>query len=622
VKQSSGTSEPSGAGRRARVFSVRVVSVVTALIVACVVVLSGAGIAGASSPSPSASNGKVVLRIGSLEEPDGLNWFTAYSNASYYVWPLTYDFLLGYGEESKAVPGLATELPSQENGGISADGKVWTYRLRDNARWDDGQPVTADDVAFTFNLTLDQAPSRLTFVEDVEAVDAHTVRITCSRPKADLPRLYVPILPKHVWEKLTPAEAATRFANEPPIVGSGPFKIVEWKHGSYLRFKRNPYYWGKKPTISEIVWSFYKNANTLVEDLKLGSVDVAVGVEANEFHRLSETPGVQTWPFVYYNWDYVCFNCSDSKLSTGHPALRDWRFRNALNYAIDREKLCDIAYRGLAEPGYTIVPPKQWNDPDFHWEPTAEQAYRLDFSRADQLLTQAGYRKDVTGKRLDKQHKPIKLRVFAQTDQPAAQTEARLLCGWLEELGIDTDLQVLGAAALSGAVWNFKGDQYAPDFDLELNNWMGSVDPTITMSFFTTSGIGVFNEPGWSHAEYDKVVSQMLTTIDPHARKPLIDKLQQIMYQQSPWIVLTHPYYLEAFSTDRWTGWPEANNGHDAPIATYSINRYLDLRPLETSTTQSESNMSLIALIILVVAVLVVVAIVVFLRRRKLGIEE
>lgn len=595
-----------------------------ALIVLALLSLAAAPLALADDGSPSPSPGdKTVYRIGLIEEPDGLNWFVAYSNASYQLWPLTYDFLVNYGKESKPIPGLAKEIPTQENGGISADGKIWTYHLREGLKWQDGEPLTAEDVAFTYNMTLEQSPSRLLYVDRAEVVDATTVRIICSRPKADLLRLYIPILPKHIWEPLG-KKASTTFANEAPVVGSGPFQIVEWDHASFLRLKRNPYYWGKKPAIDEIIYAIYQNTNTMVQDLRLGEIDAAIGMDATQFKSLESEPDIQTWGFVYYNWDYLNYNCNTSSESLGNPVLLDWRFRNALNYAIDRESLCAVAYSGLAEPGQTIVPPGQWKDPDSHWEAPDDQAYVFDAAKADSLLTEAGYKTDESGQRLDKNGDPIKLRLWATTNQPIAQTEAKLITGWLRDLGLDISFTTLEAGAFNAQVWNFKGDAYAPDFDMYVNNWMGSVDPNITLSFFTTDGIGMFNEPSWSNEEYDAVSDQALQTIDANERKPLLDQLQQIMHQESPWSVLTHFQYLQAFNTKKWAGLPEVNNGYDAPFATYSIEDYLNIQPASSASANAESSSSMTWIIAIIAAAVVIAAaaVLVLRGRRRASVEE
>ena len=120
-------------------------------------------------------------------------------------------------------------------------------------------------------------------------------------------------------------------------------------------------------------------------------------------------------PTPYYDWDDLEFNCYNSPSSLGNPVLRDWHFRNALNYAIDKQRLCDLAYDGLAQPATTVVLPNTWVNPDYHWQPPADQAYTFDLAKASQLLTAAGYPLK-NGVRLNKQGKPIVLRLEATTD--------------------------------------------------------------------------------------------------------------------------------------------------------------------------------------------------------------
>ena len=219
-------------------------------------------------------------------------------------------------------------------------------------------------------------------------------------------------------------------------MGSGPFETVAFVKGSYVEMVRNPYWYGKKPAIDQIYFELYQDADTMVSDLKTGSIDAASGVPEAEFKALQSTPGFKSVAYNYYDWDYLEFNCYDKSSSLGNPVLRDWRFRNALNYAIDRPHLCAVAYSGLATPGTTIIPPHTFADPDYHWQPPADQLYTFDLAKAGQLLTQAGYPLNPSGVRLNKQGKPITLRLLTTTDFPEGQTEAKLIAGWLGQLGL------------------------------------------------------------------------------------------------------------------------------------------------------------------------------------------
>ena len=181
----------------------------------------------ASEPSPSASADQVVLKIGWTVEPDTLNPFIGWQNQDYEIWSINYSFLFGFGISDKPTLDLAAEYPTKENGGLSADGKVWTIKIRPGLKWSDGEPLTADDVAFTYNYIVKNEMFNMALatrgILGAKALDPTTVQITCSRPKADMMKIFIPILPEHVWSKVTPKAAETSFTNPVPIVGSGPF---------------------------------------------------------------------------------------------------------------------------------------------------------------------------------------------------------------------------------------------------------------------------------------------------------------------------------------------------------------------------------------------------------------
>ena len=256
------------------------------------------------------------------------------------------------------------------------------------------------------------------------------------------------------------------------------------------------------------------------------------------------------------------------------------RFRDALNYAIDRDALCRLAYEGLAAPATTILPPNTWFNPDYHWQPPAEELYTFDLAKASQLLTAAGYPLK-NGVRLNKQGQPIVLRLWATTDFPEAQIEAKLIAGWFQRLGLKIDLSIIDRGAENARVWNFKGNAYAPDFDMYVDDWLGYGDPGQTLTAETTAQIGYTNEPSWSDAAFDKLDAEQSSALDPTARQNIIDKMQQIMYQQTPWVVLVYPEYLQAYNTARWTGWTLTLHGHGpAIITTGNVDTYLNLRPV------------------------------------------
>jgi len=520
----------------------------------------------ATSASPAATPDTITLRIGWTTGPDSLSPFIGVETASAEVLYLIYDRLFGMGLDGKPVPQLATELPTRENGGISADGKSWTVHIRPGVTWQDGRQLTARDVAFTYNLIIDNGlTSFLQAVKDiekVEAVDDTTLRFTMSAPKADMLYVIVYIIPEHIWGKVKVPTLERSYANKPPIVGSGPFQVTEFKNGEYTKLVRNPGYWGNDvpewgpPKVDELIFQAYTNPDTMTQDLRSGTIDAAQGIPSAQFPALQGDSRLKAIAYNYINWDYFDFNCSDGPKSKGNPVLRDPAFRVALDYAIDRDKICQLVYNGRAKPGYTMMTADTWRDPDFHWEPPAGVKRPFDIAKANALLEAAGYRdSDGDGIREDKKGKPVSLRLWALAESTSTQGEGKLITGWFKQLGLDIRFEVVDNGVASDAMYAWDGDFPAPDYDMILWFWDGYWDPGSTLQCFTTSQIGWWNEVYWSNAEFDKLCAQQGRELDAQKRAALIYRMQEVMYAENPQNVLTYFDYLQAVNVEKWTGW-------------------------------------------------------------------
>ena len=590
-----------------------------ALLVAILVIGWGpSAIAAGSSASPAAapaSPAGTVLTLGWTTEPDNLNPFVGWASASFEIWSLNYDQLVGWDPKdfSAAPTGLATSWQ------VSPDGKTYTFHLRDGVAWQDGAPFSAADVAFTYNYIVKNDmyafAMATTGIKEARVVDRLTVQIICTEPKADLLRIWIPILPQHIWQKVSPKLAAGGYLNKPPIVGTGPFQCVGFKKGGTVTMVANPHYFLGAPHVAKVIFQTYQNADTMTADLKTGEIDAAQGVPQAQFGQLSTTPGITAVAYNYRNWDYLCFNCGQVPGSLGNPVLRDVRFRQALNWAIDKQKLVQIAWSGRAQAGTTILPPHEWFDPDYHWEPPADVAYRYDPQMAERLLDESGYvDRDGDGVR-EYRGKPIVLRMMAVSESTEQQSEARLIVGQLERIGIRARLDIVDEGVMNDRIWNFDGDVYRPDFDVYVSGWDGYFDPGQTLGCFTKSQIGGWNEPIWSDAGYDRLWTRQAVTLDLAKRQQMIQRMQQIMYEQSPEIVLTYPDYLQAYDTSRWTGWVRMFGGTGAAFYMVMADSYLNVRPV--TGTQSDRGSTLWIGIAVVVALAITGAIVWAWRRRR-----
>ena len=288
------------------------------------------------------------------------------------MWYLTYDSLVGYdpktlspmkGENST---GLATDWS------VSDDGLTWKFTIRKNAKWSDGVPLTAKDVAFTYNLIVKNPDetSNLTaytnLITEATALDDYTVQFVCSKPKPDMTRHWVPILPEHIWSKIPVKDLSKKYQNEAPYVGSGPYTMVEWKKNSYEHLVANPTWWGPKPKIDDIYFTYYTNGDTMLQDIKAGTIDGAENLVPTQVKQLQSEPGITARAIATDAFDQLAFNCYTGP-SKGSPVLRDVKFRQAMNYAVDLQKLVDIVMMGSTTPGTTIIPPNYYHNPDWHW---------------------------------------------------------------------------------------------------------------------------------------------------------------------------------------------------------------------------------------------------------------
>jgi len=576
---------------------------VAAVLVAGLAVGIGGALAADESPSPA--DGKVVLKLGWTNEPDNLNPFVGYETSNYEVWSLNYDMLCGFGLDGGPDPdrGLA------ESWGVSDDGLVWTFKIREGMTWQDGEPLTAEDIAFTYNLIIDKDLTALTSyatnIKEARAVDDTMLEIECTAPKANMERLWIYVVPEHIWSTI---DDPKKYKMEYPFVGSGPFQCVEWKKNSYVKMVKNPTYWGPEPTVDEIYFEYYTNADTMTQDLKSGLIDSATDIPAAQFDTFEGTEGFDAITYNLFMWEYLGFNCYESEYSQGHPVLREMDFRNALNWAVDKQKCADVAWEGRAVPGTTMIPPGQFPDDwDAHWEPPAAVAYAFDLDKARRLLDEGGYTdSDGDGVR-EYEGRPIKLRLWARSESLSSQSMGKFITGWFEDIGLDVEFQVMDDGAISEKLYAYDADgNYAPDYDMYIWDYAGASDPGDTLSWFTTGQIEWWNDPCWSNEAFDALCKEQFGEMNKAARLDMIHRMQEIMYAETPEIVLDYPPSLQVVNTEKWEGWTPFMNG-GVWYVSYNIETYLNLEPKGAGEEDgSSSNTAIVVIAVAVVAVVLV----------------
>jgi peptide/nickel transport system substrate-binding protein len=580
---------------------------------------AGAEATAAATPTAAVTGDKIILDTGWIEQPDNLNPFIGYALTSYYIYWLNYDRLVRYDPDTlEPVPGIA------ESWDVSPDAKTWTFHIRHDVKFQDGVALTAHDVEFTFDYVIENDMGAFTLytnhIEEVTATDDYTVVFKCSEPRGTLLQMWVPILPEHIWSKISPEDAGNRFTNEPPVIGSGPFQVVEWKKGNYVVMKANKDYWGGAPKIDEHILHFYTNQDTVAADLDLGVIDMSGFIAPAQFAKYQDKAGVTAHAAIHDRFECLEMNCYAGK-SLGHPALADPKFRDALAWAIDNEKIVNIAYNGYAIPGSSLLPAEYWKAPqDYHWTPPADVLRHYDPEKAKQLLDEAGY-KDTNGDGVrEYKGEPIKLRLWGDTEIPASNSTGKLIAGWFQDIGLKIDFTVVDYGWASDQMYNYVDDTFTPDWDLLLTYWAGDYDPGFLLSIYTGDQIENWNESGWSDPEYDRLYKAQDATLDSQERLDMILQMQEIFYAQSPNVTFAYPQDLEVYNTADWEGWVTMPGGTGGVMNIWTM---LSVHPkVGAEESASGASTGLIIGIVAAVAVIGVIAALLISRQRKAGRRE
>jgi peptide/nickel transport system substrate-binding protein len=487
--------------------------------------------------------------------------------------------------------------------------------------WSDGEPLTANDVAFTYNYILDNAfgccKSYLKFVTDVTAPDESTLVIETSQPAVGMLSIYNYILPEHIWSDIDKEEAKT-FENYPDPVTSGPFHLTDWDKGQSWTFEANPDYWAGAPHVDQIVFKVYQNQDAVIAALRSGEIDFADSLQANLFNSVKNVPGVSTNTAVASGFTSVGINTGADEAipeSDGSPILKDVTVRRALAMAVDKQELVDKVLLGYGTPGSTVVPP---TSAAFHLEPEGEDVIPFDIAGANTLLEEAGYTDgDGDGIRESPDGEPMEFRLFSRSESEETQTSAKFIADWWSQIGVSVKETSLTDTKLTDVI-------YEGNFDIFIWGWVPDPDPDFILSVLSSSQIppgGIWSDTFYSDPTFDENYNEQKTILDPAARAELIKQMQLQVYEDVPYIVLFYDNILQAYRSDRWTGFvPQPKEQGDLLATPYS---FLGLRPIadDSGGSSGGGGVSTGLIVGLAAAAIVVIGGIVLLTRRR-GSEE
>jgi peptide/nickel transport system substrate-binding protein len=327
------------------------------------------------------TSGAALVFTGLAGEPDTLNPMFSNEADELNFSHLYMSYLVENDAGGDTIPEIASQVPTLTNGGISQDQRTITYHLRHDVRWQDGAPLTARDLVFSYRAIVDprnNVPTRVGYeeIQTIRASDPYTIIVRLRRRFSPFVQYFFG--PQGVGA-IMPAHLLARYAdlnrvpyNERPV-GSGPFRIAQWRHGDSIALTANPLYWRGKPHIERMTYRIIADSNTRLEQLRTAESDAYFDVDPQLLPQVQAIPGVHVTLTPVADLHALRFNLRD-------PMLRDVRLRRAIAMAIDRKTLLAAATHGSGILVDADQPRNGWA------YDSAAQSVRYDPSAARQLL--------------------------------------------------------------------------------------------------------------------------------------------------------------------------------------------------------------------------------------------
>jgi peptide/nickel transport system substrate-binding protein len=536
-----------------------------------------------ANSAPGQFGGRITIAVRS--DPKTLNPVLAVDEATREIIDcMNADLIHINRETQRTEPALA------KSWSVSHDGRTYTLQLRRGLRFSDGQPFTANDVVFSFQLYLDEkihSSQRDLLVIggkpiSVEKIDDFTVRFQLAQPYAAAERIFdgLAILPQHLLESAykNGTFAQSWGVSMPPsqFAGLGPFRLKEYVPGQRIVLERNPYYWkadreGRRlPYVDELAFLFVPSEDAQVIRFQAGDTDMLSRFSAENFAVLQREQAAKGYeledlgPGLEYNFLFFNLNNLTGKnlpqIAQKQAWFQDVRFRQAVSAAIDRDGIVRLVYNGRAAPLWSQVTPgnKLWGDASLAHPPQS-------LDRARELLKSAGFSWNGAGSLIDPHSQPVEFSILTSSSNAERAKMATLIQEDLTQLGMNIHVVSLDFGAMVDRLLN--------SFDYEaaiMGLASGDADPTSEMNVWLSSG-GTHlwdlteSKPAtpWE-AEMDQLMNQQLVTLNYARRKALYDQVQQIVAQDLPVICLASPHILIGAKN-------RIGNFHPAILAPYAL---------------------------------------------------
>lgn len=481
------------------------------------------GLAGCAQPAAPPAKPEVketkggTMIYGLYQQPETLDPHVSGQAVTSRIVMNVFDGLLYQNEKGEIQPHLATEYS------VNANATEYTFKLRKDVKFHDGEPFNAEAVKYTFDRIVDPATKSQSAVSSMgpyagtEIVDPYTVKVKFKEPYA----LFLTNVAGTGLAPVSPKAAkasADDFGKKP--VGTGPFKFAEWVRGSHVTLERNPdYNWGPSSFkhkgaayLDKITFKFVTEPQVRAGAVQSGELLGAEEITVPYAEKLKTDP----------NFDVVIKTYAGSPrrfpLNTKKAPTNDLKVRQAINYGVDRKAVCDTLFKGLYPVGYGPLVYTLWG-----YNPAVEKAYPYDAAKAGQLLDEAGWKLGKDGIRVNSKGQKLTLDINIQAGLSSHEDLAQMVQGQLKKLGFDA--KIVGSARPAWYTALTEGTHNMAPMAL----W--GTDPNILYSMYHSSQVmGGFNWSHYSDPEVDKLTNEARQIGDKARREEIYKKVQEIVY--------------------------------------------------------------------------------------------
>lgn len=471
-----------------------------------------------------------VLRIADIADPDHLNPYLSTMDVTYDVSSLVYSFLVVADDRGRLVGDLAAEVPTLANGGISADGRTYTYHLRSGVRWHDGAAFTSRDVAASWKAVVD--PTHATLhregydrIESIDTPNASTVVVHLKERYppfvtqffAPLQEGGKPILPEHVLARETNFNQGV-LASHP--VGTGPFRFVRWDRGSEIVLERFDGYFKGTPKLQRVELHIIPSDETLLNELALHHVDFVIAPQTSLIERYRAIPGVVT--------DLVPWNAQEVLIfNSRRPGLAETAVRAAIAHAIDYDAMIEKVTHGTSEVARNSLPPTA-----IGYEALPPHSY--DLRAANALLDRSGWKRGSDGVRA-KNGTRLAFTVSTIVGSTSIARNALLMQESLRGAGIDLAIK----AYPYNTIFALDGPIYKGTYDMAIYSTTLTWDPNV---YFYVGCDRWYpkgeNTYGYCNPQLDELERAGLRTDDLAQRTAIYKKASRIIWDTLPYLPL------------------------------------------------------------------------------------